>query len=155
MDELAAAMARLSDAQRETRTELGGLSRSVSYALENDAYRALPGYLRAQHGIEISERFVRREVGGEEINIFGRGVRDGQPVLIVGEVKLRLDERRGARQHEADAFAELNHKIAAVRREHPDETIVPLRVTHYARPACARAAREQGVILVQSFEWLA
>ena len=144
---------RLAQVVEGTNRELGGLSRSMSYALENEAYRVLPALLRAQHGIEIEERIVRAEVGGKEINVFGRGKRAGQSVLIVGEVKLRLDERRGAQAAEADALAELDEKVGVVRQSYPDTTIVPLLVTHYARVAFLQKAQERGIIVVQSFEW--
>lgn len=144
---------RLTQVVEGTNRELGGLSRSMSYALENEAYRVLPALLRAQHGIEVEERIVRAEVGGKEINVFGRGTRAGQPVLIVGEMKLRLDERRGAPAAEADALAELDEKVDVVRQAYPDATIVPLLVTHYARVAFLQRAQERGIIVVQSFEW--
>ncbi len=144
---------RLAQVVEGTNRELGGLSRSMSYALENEAYRVLPALLRAQHGIEVEERIVRAEVGGKEINVFGRGKRAGQSVLIVGEVKLRLDERRGAQAAEADALAELDEKVGVVRQSYPDTTIVPLLVTHYARVAFLQKAQERGIIVVQSFEW--
>ena len=51
--------------------ELGGLSRAVSYALENEAYRGLPRLLKERLGLEVVGRLMRREVEGEEINIFG------------------------------------------------------------------------------------
>lgn len=146
-------MQRLAQVVEGTNRELGGLSRSMSYALENEAYRVLPALLRAQHGIEVEERIVRAEVGGKEINVFGRGKRAGQSVLIVGEVKLRLDERRGAPAAEAAALAELDEKVGVVRQTYPDATIVPLLVTHYARVAFLQRAQERGIIVVQSFEW--
>ncbi len=74
-------------------------------------------------------------------------------MLIVGEVKLRLDERRGAQAAEADALAELDEKVGVVRQAYPDTTIVPLLVTHYARVAFLQRAQERGIIVVQSFEW--
>lgn len=144
---------RLAQVVEGTNRELGGLSRSMSYALENEAYRVLPALLRAQHGIEVEERIVRAEVGGKEINVFGHGTRAGQPVLIVGEVKLRLDERRGAPAAEAAALAELDEKVGVVRQAYPEATIVPLLVTHYARVSFLQSAQQRGVIVVQSFEW--
>jgi len=137
---------------RETRGELGGLSRSVGYALENEAYRALPRFLKEHYGLEVTQRLIRTEIGGEEINLFGRARRNGQSVLIVGEVKLRLDERRTTRRRE-DALAVLEKKIAAVKAEHGAEEIVPLLVAHYARPSFLQKAQAKGVIVVQSFEW--
>jgi uncharacterized protein YukE len=81
------------------RQEVGGLSRSVGYALENEAYRALPAFLARAHGLQVTERFVRTEIEGEEINFLAQATRaDGTPVLIVGESKARLDERRRAEQ---------------------------------------------------------
>ena len=104
MEELAAAQSRtelrmeeLSEAQKQTeiavkklatglditRSELGGLSRSVSYSLENEAYRQLPRYLLETYAIEITERMVRFELDGEEINLFARGRKDGKECFIV------------------------------------------------------------------------
>lgn len=137
----------------ETRREVGGLSRSMGYALENEAYRALPQFLKAQYGIELTERLVRKEIGGEEINFFAKAKQDDTMVLVVGESKLRLDERRYSRQAKQKIFDTLERKIAAVRTTYPKDRIIPLLVTHYARPAFVQKAQEQGVILVQSFEW--
>lgn len=167
VEELAEAQKDLAEAQKgtevsvkklaqgldETRREVGGLSRSMGYALENEAYRALPQFLKTQYGIELTERLVRKEIGGEEINFFAKAKQDDTIVLIVGESKLRLDERRYSRQAKQKIFDTLERKIAAVRTTYPKDRIIPLLVTHYARPAFVQKAQEQGVILVQSFEW--
>ncbi|HOF13311.1 MAG TPA: hypothetical protein PLN01_03205, partial [Spirochaetota bacterium] len=82
--ELAEAQKELADAQKrteievkslvaglhDTRVELGGLSRSFSYAFENEAYRHLPAVLKEKYGYTIKERIVRAEIGGKEINFF-------------------------------------------------------------------------------------
>ncbi len=138
---------------RETNNTLGGLGRSFSYALENEAYRMIPALLKERYGIEMRERFVRTHIGGEEINLFGRGRRDGQEVLLVGEVKLRLDERRVDQTGEPIALTQLATKVEAVQQEYPDEEIVPVLITHYARPGMLQVAQERGVIVIQSFEW--
>ena len=105
------------------------------------------------YDIELSDRLIRTDFGDEEINFFGQANQDGEHVLIVGETKLRLDEPRQSRQEEKRVLDTLEKKIAAVRTQYPQEKIVPLLVTHYARPAFAQKAREQGIVLVQSFEW--
>ena len=107
----------LARSMKDTRDELGGLSRSVSNALENEAYRLLPAFLKTHYGLESSERLVRVEMGGRGINIFGRAIQNGQEVLIVGETKLRLDERRAT--HNRNLFFELEQKINAVREAYP------------------------------------
>lgn len=78
----------LAEGLEALRSEVGGLSRGVAYGLENEAYRSLPAIMKEQ-GIEVNERLVRVEIDGEEINIFGKGRRNGTEVLIVGEAELQ------------------------------------------------------------------
>ena len=137
----------------ETNSAVGGLGQSMAYALENEAYRMLPSFLKEKYGIEITERMVRTETGGEEINIFGRGRRNGNEVLIVGETKLRLDERRRRGKRQRAIFAQLEAKMRAVQAAFPEKEIVPVIITHYARPRALDKAEEEGIIVVQSFEW--
>ena len=138
---------------RNVRSEVGGISRSMSYALENEAYRSLPTFLLNQFGIEITDRLIRTDVGGEEINFFGHAVRDGEPMLIVGESKQRLDERRSSYQEEERILSVLARKAESVRAIYPDTNIVLLLITHYARPSFLKTAEAQDIIVVQSFEW--
>ncbi len=141
----------LTQGLKDTRDELGGLSRSVGYALENEAYRMLPAFLKERYGLEVTERLVRTDIGGKEINLLGRARRNGRQVLLVGEVKLRLDERR--RKGEQDILTVLKSKVAAVQQEYAELEVVPLLITHYARPAFLQKAQAQGIIVIQSFEW--
>jgi len=113
---------KLAQGQRRLRQEVGGLARSVAYALENEAFRRLPEFLRTK-GIEVLERMVRREVGGEEINLFGRARRDGEELLLVGEAVLRLDDTSKLRR--------LKEKAALVETE-LGEKVLPVLVTHFA-----------------------
>lgn len=129
---------------RRTRQEVGGLAKSVAYALENEAFRRLPEFLRKEKGIEITERFIRTEVKGEEINLFARGMRNGTPVVLVGESVLKLDD-----------LSKLNtvmRKVEAVETE-VEEEIVPIVVTHFAKKKILDRAEKKGIIVVQSFEW--
>ncbi len=144
---------KLTFAVGDIRSEIGGMSRSMSYALENEAYRALPAFLLENHGIELTERLIRTSVNEEEINFLGRAVRDGRPVLIVGESKQRLDERRSSKREEDRIFSQLEAKAEAVRAAYPDEEITLLLITHYARPEFLRTAAARGIVVVQSFEW--
>jgi hypothetical protein len=127
-----------------TRTELGGLARSVAYSLENEAYRQLPGYLKEHFQIVLAEKMIRLELEGEEVNLFARGKKDGQDLLVVGEAELRLSSVGKLRQ--------LEKKVALVKKTYPGDCI-PLLITHFARPQVLEAARERGIIVVQSFEW--
>ncbi|MFH0775895.1 MAG: hypothetical protein V2A53_10520 [bacterium] len=131
-----------------TREELGGLSRSVSYAFENEAYRMISGVLKDRYGINLTDKMIRTEIGGKEINILGRAKRNGKDVVIVGEAKLRLDERR----KKPDIFEELEEKVLAVKEEYKEE-IVRVLVTHYATKGFMAEAEQKEVIVIQSFEW--
>jgi ABC-type transporter Mla subunit MlaD len=151
MEELAEAqmetsqeIATLNRAHDSTRSQLGGLSRTMAYALENEAYRMLPAFLKAQHQLDISERLVRTWINGEEINFYARGQRGGESVVIVGESVMRLDDR--------GKLAQLQRKLDAVRAAET-APLVPLLVTHFAHPELLEQARRDGIVVAQSFEW--
>ena len=132
-----------------TEKRLGGLSKSFSYAMENEAYKHLPEILRARHGLKAKEKIVRANIGGEEINFFGRADKEGREVLIVGETKLRLDERREKKK----AFEQLEAKVNAVVAEYGQVEIIRVLVTHFATKGFLEQARAKDIIVVQSFEW--
>lgn len=133
--------------------EMGGLSRGMSYSLENEAYRALPAFLQERHGITIADRIVRTDIGGEEINFFALGERNGTPIALVGESKLQLDERRNSRREAECIIDQIKTKVDAVRQRDPDREIVRLLVTHYARPSIRQFLEEHNMLVVQTFEW--
>ena len=120
---------KLSKGLDETRGEVGGLSRSMGYAFENEAYRSLPAVLKEKYGIEVKERIVRAEIGGGEINIFCKAERDGKEVFVIGEAKLRLDERRERKKGAGDVFEELDEKARSVENEYGKIEIVRLLIT--------------------------
>jgi len=158
LEELAEAQRRTEEAQRRTeeeirklaigqrrlRQDLGGLSRSVAYALENEAYRNLPRFLRDRYGIEVTDRLVRFELRGEEINLFARAKRDGKDVVLVGEAVLRLDDKGKLRK--------ILRKVELVSKEYGLE-VVPLVVTHFATSRLLEEADKAGFLVVQTFEW--
>ena len=149
--EMQIAIAKLAGGLSETRAEVGGLSRSMSYAFENETYRFLPAILQEKYGLQVQEKIIRAEIGGKEVNLFCRAERQGEPILIVGESKLRLDETRLLKKQ--SVFLELEEKAAAVRGEYGESEIVKVLVTHFATKNFISRAQEQGVIVVQSHEW--
>ena len=163
VEELAEAQRQLAEAQRKTeeevrklaiglqmtREELGGVGRTLGYAFENEAYRMLPRFLKATYGIEIKERLIRTDIGGKEINFFGRAERDGKEVFIVGEAKTRLDDKKKVEE----ALEDLAKKIEAVQKEYGEVEIVSLLVTHFATRTILNFIREKGIMVIQSYEW--
>jgi len=132
----------------KTRENLGGLSRSFSYAFENEAFRMLPKVLE-KYGYTIKEKFVRAEIGGREINFFGKATKNGKEVYIIGESKVRLDNPK----KREDPFKKLEKKIEAVKKEYGEVEIIGLLVTHFATKGFLEKAKEKGIIVVQSYEW--
>jgi chromosome segregation ATPase len=135
---------KLVGSQRRTREQVGGLSRSVAYALENEAYRCLPHFLKQKHGIQVLERMIRSEIGGEEINLFARARQDGQELILLGEAVLRLDDPAKLRK--------IKKKVQLLRKDIAQD-IVPIIVTHFAKKKILQKAQEAGFLVVQSFEW--
>ena len=150
-EEMLAAQARMQQAIEQlaiglgaVREQVGGLARSVAYALENEAYRHLPSFLKANYGIDVLERLVRAEVGGREVNFFGRVRKDGQEGHLVGESVLRLDDRA--------KLAKLQETVDVVE-EVVGGPVIPVLVTHFAKSELLEKAQKRGIIVIQSFEW--
>jgi len=137
----------------ETRGEVGGLARSISYAFENEVYRMLPDLLKKKYPITMHEKIIRTEIGNKEVNIFGKADQNGKEVFVVGEAKLRLDERRVKKREEPDVFEELEDKVKAVIEEYGDVEIVRVLISHYATKGFLEQAKKKGIIVIQSFEW--
>lgn len=149
LDELRDDVSDLTRGLKATREDLGGLSRSFSYAFENEAYRMIPGFLKNNYGIEMTERMVRKEIGGKEINVFGKAKRKGKNVLIVGEARVRLEKKKDEKKN---IFEELENKVKAVEKTSKEE-IVQILLTHYATEKFIKEAKHKGIIVIQSFEW--
>jgi predicted nucleic acid-binding Zn-ribbon protein len=129
---------------RRTRQQVGGLSRSVAYALENEAYRNLPPFLKEKHGVEMVDRLIRFELKGEEINLFARAKRDGEEIILVGEAVLRLDDK--------GKLKKIKKKADMVSEEYGMK-VSPIVVTHFATSKLMEEAKKAGFLVVQSFEW--
>jgi len=129
---------------RHTREQIGGLARSVAYALENEAFRKLPAFLKERYQIEVIDNIIRAEIEGEEINILGQVKKDGQEMMLVGEAVLKLDDRRKLKL--------LSDKVQLVKETY-GKGVIPIIITHFAKKNVLERAKNAGIIIVQSFEW--
>ncbi|HQJ31350.1 MAG TPA: hypothetical protein PLG18_09460, partial [Syntrophales bacterium] len=120
---------------RETRRQLGGLSQSVGYLLEDRIIPQVGAYARRQFGIEVSlvdRRNLIYENGEyDELNIYAEGMKEGRPVFLIGECKAQPGKR------DLDRFAKL---IARVRRRLSGE-VQALMVGYQIAPAVEDYAR--------------
>ena len=133
VEELAQAQKRTEEAlldlikeHAKTREQLGGLSNTVGYILENEAMRALPRLLLEEFGLVVKGRLVRKFVEDEkgrpvEVNIIGEAERDGERFLVLGESKSQLS-KNGVREF-------LDKKLKRISKPSGLE-LFPILVTH-------------------------
>jgi len=93
LERLAKRMDQLAEAVDKLRVEVGRLSETVGFGLEDVARVVLPGWLHRHLGVEVEE--LRREffvVEGEEIevNLYGEGLVGKEEVVVIGEVRSRI-----------------------------------------------------------------
>ena len=132
----------------DTRKQLGGLSNTVGYTLENAAYRTLPALLETDYDITVQDKLTRtylRDNRGRsvEVNIYGRGSKNGRDVIILGKSKSQLSANH------IDHF--ISNRLAHLKPLF--ENVFPLLVTHMTSSEDVEAyAKERGIALYYSYQ---
>ncbi|MEM2133864.1 MAG: hypothetical protein QXG44_03380 [Candidatus Jordarchaeaceae archaeon] len=102
LEQLEVTVERLAEAQRETAkalsglaSQVGGLSDTVGFRLEDVARVMVPGWLERHMKIVVEGEFEPAYVSGDgrevQINLFGKGRKpDGKEIIVVGECKSRI-----------------------------------------------------------------
>ena len=116
---------------------------SVGSVFEHLPYNLSSG-TRIFKAFALDKCWHRILINDEEINFYARARRGDEAVLIVGESVSRLDD--------ASKLGQLHRKLAAVRVVE-SLPLVPLIVTHFAHPKLLAQDEQEGIIVVQSFEW--
>jgi vacuolar-type H+-ATPase subunit I/STV1 len=134
---------------KKTRQQLGGLSATVGYVLENDAYKGLPGLLKRDYEVVITSRLKRQFVKDNkgnyiEINIFGEASQAGNKVFIIGEGKSQLSKKG------VDEF--IRKKLKRVEGVYTE--IFPLLITHMISESDVEEyAKNKGIVLYYSYDF--
>ena len=128
-------------------TEVGSLSTTVGFSIEDIAKVVLPGYLQRHYGIEVEElerRFFDVEGRTEpiEIDIYGEGKRNGKEVVIIGESKSKIYGR------EVEGFIDTVNLI----RGNIHQELYQVMFGFYIHPSATKAGKERGIILVASYQ---
>jgi hypothetical protein len=140
----------LSEEMRDVKRQLGGLSTTVGYRLEDEAYRALPDLLLQDHQLTVQGRLKRGYVANAdgrnlEINILGDALRGSETVKIIGECKSQLSIPN------IDRF--IRRQLTPLQAVYGN--IFPLLVTYMvSSPEVEAYAQEQGIALYYSYEFL-
>ncbi len=149
LTQLALRVDHLAERLDDTNKQLGGLTATVGYTLENQAYRALPPLLERDHGLVLREPLRRgwlRDAEGRpiEVNILGQGSRGAQSLWIIGESKVQLSAR------DVDRF--LQRRVETLRPVLGE--IFPVVVAHMVTgPDVEAYARDRGVAVYLSYQF--
>ncbi len=149
VEELAEAQERTDLKIEKIQQDLGGISHSIGFSLENTAYKALPSLLKREQYIDIKGRLLRKYyvyVDGteEQIDVYGEGInKDGNKIYIIGEGKYQLGKK--------DIIKFLK-KIERLKKEIREE-IFPLMLTHIVTPDVERFLEEKHISCYLSYEF--
>ena len=128
--------------------EFGGLSHSIGFELENQAYKALPKILKERFGIEMKERLLRKYIeypdgSEEEINIYGEARKNGKTIFIIGEAKTHLS------MNDIKKFKKRIERLQRIIKEE----IFPIFVVHTASPKIVKHSLDSGFLVFFSYEF--
>ncbi len=141
---------RLAEALNETREQLGGISDTIGYTLENEAFKALPNLLHRDYGLVVVGRLKRGYIKDKkgrpiEVNIIGEATSNGKKVSIIGECKVRLSKK---------AIKEFVKRRVEAFKGRVEGEIFPVLVTHMISEANAEDfARDNDIALYYSYDF--
>ena len=131
----------------KTRKHLGGLTHTVGYYLEDRAIWHLPALLKRDFNISVEGNLRRGFIEIKpskyiEVNVWGEGSKNGEPIAILGEAKTQL------KKSEVDEFME---RVAKIRKLVGKE-IFPVLITFYTTPQVQKMLKERGIALYFSYD---
>jgi hypothetical protein len=128
------------------RSEVGKLSDTVGFGLEDIARVVLPGWLQRHLGLEVEEfrrEFVEVEGRLVEVNLYGEGSLEGERAIVIGEVKSRIHSS------EVRSFYEKTYIPISKKME---VKLVGLLFGYLIHPSAKMQAEELGLHVIASYE---
>ncbi len=133
---------KLVEEHRKTREKLEGLSDAFGYTLEDRAIKSLPSILLKEYKIEVIGKLKRTylKIGKEyiELNIYGKGRKNGKEYIIIGESKSRISKK------EIDRFISKCEKVS--------DKSIKIIISYIFTPEIEEYAKEKEIILIPSYE---
>ncbi len=130
------------------RREVGRLSETIGFGLEDIARVVLPGWLYRHLGVEVDElvrRFIVVDGVEIEVNLYGEGRRDREKVVVIGECKSRIYSR------DVDQF--YTRVFRPVSRLFERETrVIGVLFGYWIHPSAQKRAEELGLYVVASYQ---
>ncbi|MEM4567892.1 MAG: hypothetical protein QXM48_06195 [Sulfolobales archaeon] len=137
VDKLAIAVENLS-------REVGRLSETVGFGLEDIARVVVPGYIFRHENISIDgleRRFFVVDGEEVEVNLYGVGVREGRRIVIVGECKSRIYGR------DVEEF----HKVCEKVRKVVKDELYAFMFGYLIHPSAEDMAKKVGIKVIASY----
>ena len=147
LEQLAEAQRRTEESLRELAVQVGRLSDTVGFGLEDVARVMAPGWFERHLGIAVEEelepRYVRHGEAEVQVNLFGRGRRaDGTEVLIAGETKSRIYKS------DVRSFARV---IETVRNAYPGREVLAFMFGYLIHPSADEEAEKHDIIVLATY----
>ena len=141
---------KLTKTVKNVQKNLGGLSHAVGYHLEDRAYKTLPLLLKRDLGIEVEGKLIRRFfVYGrgkkDEVNIYGRGIKEGKEVIIIGESKSQLSK------DDIDDFLDIVDRVTDYTKSADKENVL-IAVSYSVEPDIEEYAKKKDIKIYWSYE---
>jgi len=146
VEELAQAQARTERAMANLTRQIGRLTDTVGYGLEDLGRWILPAYLERTYNITEIKRCIRKfiKVNGREIeiNLYAEGKRDGKPIVVVGESKNRI------RRIDVKNFITRLRTLEGVL----NKRTFRFMFGYWIHPSAERLAQENGIEAISSYQ---
>jgi len=133
---------------KETREMVAGLSDTVGYGLEDRAMKYLPELLKNRFNINLKTPLIRKYVTyngeEEELNIYGKGEKDGREIDIIGEPKSRPSKK------DVEKFLKKVNRLEKMKIISDSKFL--LIVGYTIKPEVELYARKNNIEIIWSYE---
>ena len=147
VEELAEAQKRTEHAVAELAHQVGRLSDTVGFSLEDIGRYMIPPWLKKEYQIEVGELEQKYFTVGEkeyEINFYAEGEIKGEPCVVVGECKNRIREKN---------IVEFEKLVNRVKEQLlPKGRIIKIFFGYSIPPSVRRKAQEFNIITVAPYQ---
>ncbi len=138
----------LTHEMKNMKKELGGLSHSVGFNLEDEAYKKLPSLLKKDLKVtvvgKLKREFIIDDKGSEiELNIIGNAKRNNKTFTILGEAKANLSVKH------IDRFLRQVKNLQSVIKGE----LILVMVTYMTHPKIVKYAKEHNVSIYFSYDF--
>ena len=145
-ERLERAVEELTRSHASVRTEVGALSGTFGFTLEDVARTVLPIWLDRHEQITVTtleREFLRTAQGEEEVDLFAAVKSGEEDVVVIGEVKSRLGDRDVDR---------LRAKLERVRPSLGKKRVLPLLFGFVVHPTARERGTALGIRVVASYD---